>query len=92
MYPLTGLARSREWNTRHSPKTVRSLARYNSNMVDPTQTLLTVGIPTLAVLIGILVNNSRLNDFRAHMDSRFNSFDSRMDACLSRIGQELHLK
>jgi hypothetical protein len=79
-------------------------------MVEPIQTLLTVGIPTLAVLMGILVNNSRLTDLRGYMDSRFNSMDSRfnsmdqlfserlrrveevMDARLSRIEQELHLK
>ena len=32
--------------------------------------ILTVTIPTLAVLVGILVNNSRLSDLRAHMDTR----------------------
>lgn len=31
-------------------------------MTPEIQTMLTVGLPTLAVLIGILVNNSRLND------------------------------
>jgi hypothetical protein len=35
------------------------------------QTVLAVGVPTLAVLVGMLVNNSRLNDLRAHMDARF---------------------
>lgn len=35
------------------------------------QTALSIGVPTLAVLIGILVNNSRLNDLRSHMDARF---------------------
>lgn len=39
-------------------------------MIDPN-TALTVGIPTIAVLVGILVNNSRLTDLRIHMDSRF---------------------
>ena len=39
-------------------------------MIDPN-TALTVGMPTLAVLIGILVNNSRLTDLRSHMDARF---------------------
>ena len=46
---------------------------------DATQTLLTVRIPTLAVLIGILVNNSRLNDLRAPMDARFNAVDRRFN-------------
>ena len=41
------------------------------------QTALTIGMPTLAVLIGILVNNSGLSDLRAHMDSRFGDVDRR---------------
>ncbi len=41
---------------------------------------LTVGIPTLAVLIGILVNYSRLSDLRSHMDARFEDLKSVMDA------------
>ena len=72
-------------------------------MADPIQALLTVSIPTLAVLIGLLVNNSRLTGLRGHMDCRFNSMDQLfserlrrveevMDARLSRIEQELHLK
>jgi hypothetical protein len=35
------------------------------------QTALAVGVPTLAELVGILINNSRLNDLRGHMDARF---------------------
>jgi NADP-dependent 3-hydroxy acid dehydrogenase YdfG len=35
------------------------------------QTALAVGVPTLAVLVGILVNNSGLNDLRGHTDARF---------------------
>ena len=79
--------------------------------------LLAVGIPTLAVLIGILINNSRLSDLKSHMDARFQTMDVRfqatdrriedtrdllrtelrrveeiVDARLSRIEQELHLK
>jgi len=34
------------------------------------QTALAISIPTMAVLIGILINNSRLSDLRAHVDSR----------------------
>ena len=34
--------------------------------------------PTVvAVLIGILVNNSRLSDLRSYMDTRFNEVDRR---------------
>lgn len=72
--------------------------------------LLSIGVPTLAVLVGILINNSRLSDLKSHMDVRFVSTDHRiedmrdllrselrrveevMDARLSRIEQELHLK
>jgi hypothetical protein len=45
-----------------------------------TQAIFTVGVPTLAVLVGILVNNSRLSDLRAHMDSRFSAVDARFSA------------
>jgi hypothetical protein len=45
-----------------------------------TQTILTAAVPTLAVLIGILVNNSRLSDLRAHMDARFGDMKETMDA------------
>ena len=48
-------------------------------MVDATQSVLTVGIPTLAVLIGILVNNSRLSDLRSHVESGFRAVDARFD-------------
>ncbi len=43
------------------------------------QTALSVGVPSLAVLVGILVNNSRLSDLRAHMDARFANMDDRFD-------------
>lgn len=39
-----------------------------------------VGIPTLAVLIGILVNNSRLSDLRSHFDNRFDDLKDVMNA------------
>jgi hypothetical protein len=42
--------------------------------------ILAVGIPTLAVLAGILVNNSRMTDQRAHMDKRFDDLRALMDA------------
>jgi deoxyadenosine/deoxycytidine kinase len=35
-------------------------------------------VPTmLAVLVGILINNSRLNDLRVHLDARFMEVDRR---------------
>lgn len=72
--------------------------------------LFAVGIPTIAVLVGNLINNSRLSNLKSHMDVRFQATDRRiedtrellctelrrveeiMDARLSRIVQELHLK
>jgi len=42
--------------------------------INPGQilSLVLATVPTmLAVLIGILINNSRLTDLRSHMDSRF---------------------
>jgi len=52
-------------------------------MADVTQTVLTVGIPTLAVLMGILVNNSRFND----INSRFNDLNTRFNDLNSRLGE-----
>jgi cell shape-determining protein MreC len=48
-------------------------------MLDTVQAILTVGVPTLAVLVGILINGSRLSDLRSYMDWRFASFDKRFD-------------
>jgi hypothetical protein len=50
-------------------------------------TIALAAVPTmLAVLVGILINNSRLSDtnsrigeLRGHMDSRFNDVDRRFD-------------
>lgn len=42
-------------------------------MADGAQTVLTVGMPTLAVLVGILINNSRLGDLRSYLDSRLDA-------------------
>jgi hypothetical protein len=65
--------------------------------------VLSITMPTLAVLVGIPVNNSRLSDLRSHMDARFESMDQLfierlrrveevVDARLSRIEEHLHLK
>jgi hypothetical protein len=56
------------------------------------QVALSVSVPTLAVLIGILVNNARLSDLRAqttdlraHMDQRFTGLNELFDAKLKRV-------
>jgi hypothetical protein len=47
--------------------------------MDATQFAIAMSVPTLAVLIGILVNNSRLSDLRAYMDQRFSHIDKQFD-------------
>ncbi len=55
-------------------------------MIDPgLQVTLAVGVPTLAVLVGILINNSRLNDLRSHMDARFDDMRETWRAELRRV-------
>ena len=49
--------------------------------MDNVQAILTVSVPTLAVLVGILINNSRLSDLRSYMDKRFDSMERRSDQC-----------
>jgi hypothetical protein len=60
-------------------------------MTDQTvQVALSVGVPTLAVLVGILINNSRLSDLRSHMDSRFDAVNHRFDDAKEMWRSELH--
>lgn len=59
-------------------------------MADATQTILTVGMPTLAVLVGILVNNSRLGDLKSYMESRFAEIDRRFES--ERRVNDVHFK
>ena len=43
-------------------------------------------VPTmLTVLIGILINNSRLTDLRSHMDSRFDDMRATWQSGLRRV-------
>ncbi len=48
-------------------------------MTPDTQAMISATLPTLAVLIGILVNNSRLSDLRSEMNRRFDDVDRRFD-------------
>jgi hypothetical protein len=54
-------------------------------MTPELQTTLSVGVPTVAVLIGILVNNSRLGD----LNSRFGDFNVRLDELRSHFDQRI---
>jgi hypothetical protein len=63
-------------------------------MADAAQTILTVSVPTLAVLIGILVNNARLSDLnrridelRADVDRRFDAMEKLFTEILFRVEQ-----
>lgn len=49
------------------------------------QVILSVSVPTLAVLTGILINHSRLSDLRAHMDVRVAGLESVFDQKLLRV-------
>jgi hypothetical protein len=53
------------------------------------QTTLAVCVPTLAVLVGILINNSRLGDLRAHFDGRFDDTCEMWRAELHRVEEVL---
>jgi hypothetical protein len=46
-------------------------------------------MPTLAVLVGILVNYSRLSHLRAYIDARFSSLEKVIDARFEAAHQEL---
>jgi hypothetical protein len=51
-------------------------------------TIAMASVPTmLAVLAGILVNNSRLSDLRAYMDQRFDQVDRRFEQVDRRLDQ-----
>ncbi len=56
-------------------------------MADATQLALAISVPTVAVLIGILVNNSRLSDLRAHVDVRIDELKDTFRAELLRVEQ-----
>ena len=59
-------------------------------MADATiQTALAMGVPTLAVLTGILINNSRLNDLRGHMDACFDDMRETWRSELRRVEEVL---
>lgn len=47
---------------------------------DDAKFIISVGMPSLLVLVGILINNSRLSDLRHLMDKRFDEVDRRFEA------------
>ncbi|MDQ6708621.1 MAG: hypothetical protein M3Z85_21895 [Acidobacteriota bacterium] len=61
-------------------------------MMPEAQSMISVALPTIAVLVGILVNNSRLSDFRSSNDRRFDDVNRRIDEMrdLIRLTSERH--
>lgn len=54
-------------------------------------TIALASAPTMiTVLIGILINNSRLSDLQRNMDQRFNQVDRRFDDMRDTWRSELH--
>jgi hypothetical protein len=58
-------------------------------MDQTTQVLLSVGIPTVAVLVGILVNNHRLTDMKADLRDRFGVLQSHMDRRFDQMQRQM---
>jgi predicted proteasome-type protease len=59
-------------------------------MTDATvQAALSIGVPTIAVLISTLLNNSRQSDLRAHMDARFDDMKDMWRSELHRVEEVL---
>jgi hypothetical protein len=58
-------------------------------MEQTTQALLSVGMPTLAVLVGILVNNSRLSGLAGAHGCTVLGFEKLIDARFEAAHQEL---
>ena len=54
-----------------------------------SQVLLSVGMPTIAVLIGILINNRQLERLEKHMDTQFVSLRGEMNARFEAAHQAL---
>lgn len=72
---LAGFRRVEQATTARPAATINL---YNQSTADATQVLLAATIPTLAVLIGILVNNSRPSDLRSDMNRRFDDVNNRI--------------
>lgn len=90
--------------SRQGRKTCKSSEREEENgsgdegweMTETIQVALSVGMPTLAVLIGTLVNNSRLTDIRVqltelriHIDQRITDTKETLRADLRRVEEVL---
>jgi hypothetical protein len=59
-------------------------------MDSSTQLALSMGVPTLAVLVGILINNHRMGDMNSRMDDLRAHIDARLDGMKDMWRSELH--
>ena len=46
-------------------------------------------LPTITVVIGILINNAQLSDFKSALDRRFNDLQSHMDLYFNEVHRHL---
>jgi hypothetical protein len=58
-------------------------------MDESAKLLLTVAIPTVTVLVGILVNNRQLDQMSRHMDQQITSLRNEMNARFDAACQQL---
>lgn len=54
-------------------------------MMPESQVLLSVGIPTIAVLIGILINNRQIERLEKHMDAQSGSLRAEISSLRSEM-------
>jgi hypothetical protein len=59
-------------------------------MSEDVKSAISVGVPSLTVLAGILINNSRLSDLRSSMDHRFDDLIRLIDARFDGQDQKLY--
>ena len=50
-----------------------------------SQVLLSVALPTIAVLVGMLINNRQLEALRSEMNARFEEMNARFEAMNARL-------
>jgi hypothetical protein len=46
---------------------------------------MTIGVPTIAVLVGVLINNNRISDLQRYFDGRLNDVNSRLNELNARL-------
>jgi hypothetical protein len=63
--------------------------RKKVQMDESSKLLLTVAIPTVTVLIGILVNNRQLDQFNRHMDQQITSLRNELNGQITSLRNEM---